>query len=297
MVRSTKPALSLALFGCLVGHAAWAAKPEPVGTCGFDRQAMQFQGPPLVQAACLLRGVHQWGRVDAASVEVPESVSRLVGRPTDSWKAPLRRWLAHLGLSEQDVGGPLDAPVSAVAREDGAAVSARYFVIHDTSWPWFGAHGFPPEADPHVNDLSRYGHASTALAHVFVNRLGRTLTTHDFSEPWRATKLEMRAVGVPVKGLFLHVELVQPRRSNPAGAAGNDAQAPLPGFTPAQYDTLALLYLAASVRAGEGLIPALHGAVDEGLIDGHDDPQNFLLTAFAAALARLEQQLSALFVP
>jgi hypothetical protein len=106
------------------------------------------------------------------------------------------------------------------------------------------------------------------------------------SRPWRATKLETRVIGLPAKGLFLHVETVMPRRRDPAIEGWNDAIAPKPGFSPRQYDRLALLYIAASVRAGAWLIPAQHATLDHGLPQAHDDPQNFRLKDFDRALQR-----------
>ena len=276
-----------------LGHCAPTLPPSAVGACGFDQQLMQFRGPAQEQAACLLRTVQPWGRVTLQPAVLPDSLRRLMDRPTASWKTRLRQWLASHGLPERDIGGSLDAPLSAAQGQDGTAVYARYFVIHDTSWPWLDGGVFPSEADMHINDLGAYAHATTAQAHVFVNRLGQTFTAHGFDEAWRATKLELRAIGAPAKGLFLHIELVQPRRRDPSGPAGNDALAPSPGFTVAQYDALALLYMVASVRAGTGLIPGLHGALDEGMANGHDDPQHFELDAFGAALARLEARLAA----
>ena len=66
----------------------------------------------------------------------------------------------------------------------------------------------------------------------------------------------------------------------------------MPGFTLQQYDKLALLYAMASARAGSWLIPAYHAAWDEGIADGHDDPQNFDLAAFAGALTTLRAALT-----
>ncbi|WP_290644295.1 hypothetical protein [Aquabacterium sp.] len=248
----------------------------------------------MEQSACLLRTVHVGGVVDAAPAKIPDGMRHLVDRPMRVWKDALRKHIALSGLTEKALGGSLDAPLSSVLREDGGRISAHYFVIHDTSWPWLDAQPFPIDTDSQVNDLGFYAHASTAMAHVFVNRLGKTLTTHEFEEPWRATKLENKVIGLHSRGLFLHVELVQPRRRDTNGPAGNDALAPEPGFTTAQYDTLALLYMAASVRAGFGLVPGLHAAIDDGLTGGHDDPQNFQLEEFAAALIRLQTRLSAL---
>jgi hypothetical protein len=59
-------------------------------------------------------------------------------------------------------------------------------------------------------------------------------------------------------------------------------------FTDAQYERLALLYVAASARRGAWLIPALHGAVDYGVgANAHDDPQHFDIGTFAAQVQKL----------
>ena len=91
---------------------------------------------------------------------------------------------------------------------------------------------------------------------------------HDFSIPWRAASRER--YGVRAKGLFLHIEMVQPRRQE-AGLPRSDTIAPEPGFTDAQYNTLALLYVIASTRAHVWLTPGFHSDVDAGIVAKHDD--------------------------
>src|SRR5262249_41348756 len=86
----------------------------------------------------------------------------------------------------------------------------------------------------------------------------------------------------------VNVELVQPRLRD---ARGIDAIAPTPGFTDPQLDRLALVYIAASVRRGQWLIPAFHGVVDFG-VGSHDDPQNFDLEHWASCLAALLQEIA-----
>jgi hypothetical protein len=49
---------------------------------------------------------------------------------------------------------------------------------------------------------------------------------------------------------------VQPRRRDPRGGPKNDAIAPTPGFTPAQYEKLALLYVRTAVSDFVGALPA-----------------------------------------
>jgi hypothetical protein len=261
--------------------AAVPAAAQIAGTCRFDVSLRQFQGTDLQQAQCLLRSVARWGKVAAAPAVLPPALEALIGTPVTIGREQLRTLLAASGLDESAVGGNLDAHVG-----------ARYFVIHDTSFPWLGDTSVPADDAPALNSLAIYKKPD-AVAHVFVSRTGQTLLGHDFSEPWRATKLESKVIGAPARGLFLHVELLQPRRRDPAGGPKNDAIAPIPGFTVVQYERLALLYTAASVRAGAWLVPAMHAPIDEGLVDAHDDPQNFVLADFASALQRLQAALSA----
>jgi hypothetical protein len=163
-------------------------------------------------------------------------------------------------------------------------------VIHDTSGPNYGRRSFPSDIDDtsRINDLSHFecsdGHGK---AHVVVNRVGGMLLNHELSTPWRETKFELAAnFSGALKGLFLHTEMIQPRRS--ASRRGrDDSLAPSPGFTAAQYDRLALLYTIASVRAGHWLIPAFHAALDADIPNGHDDPMNFDIASFAGSLDRL----------
>jgi hypothetical protein len=128
------------------------------------------------------------------------------------------------------------------------------------------------------------------VAHFFNDRRGRVTVGHDFEVGWRATKLE-RIVGESVRGRFLHVENAQPRRQDPEGPPHNDRIGPEPGFTHAQYRTLALLYVLASARAGTWMIPAFHANVDRGIPEAHDDPQHFDLAAFDREVARWRARL------
>src|SRR5262249_30185402 len=130
----------------------------------------------------------------------------------------------------------LSRPVSRARDNDAAAPQLRYFVIHDTSSPYLEDKPFPRalDGDPTVNDVARFLGAN-AVAHAFVDRRGAILWGHDFSTPWRATKLESRIVGAPAKGLFIHIENVEPRRRDPNGPPGNDWIAPRPGLTANQY--------------------------------------------------------------
>lgn len=255
--------------------------------CQFNDAQLTFKGTPTDQAKCLLRPVAKWGKVGPPLIQLPPTLSALIGTtPT----------IAVEKLSARSVvaGLPADIlqhPVSRARGGEPTAPFARYFVIHDTSSPWLGDKSFPPDLDtnPQQINLNQFL-GPNAVAHAFVSRTGIIHFGHDFAVPWRATKRE-KVIGEASKGLFLHVENIQPRRRDPSGGSKNDAIAPMPGLSAAQYDSLALLYAIASVRAKTWLVPAYHAALDEGISDAHDDPQNFSLNAFDQAVQRLVETL------
>lgn len=263
-----------------------------MGPCTFDPATLSFAGEPAQQAACLVRPVGPWAKLGPLLESLPPALAARVGRSTSAIdRVAVATLLAQLGV-EQELTDFLLYPISRAQDDDPFAPTARYFVIHDTSGPNFGARSWPDNIDDNVeiNNLGRYRCADAhEIAHVVINRTGAMLIGHDFSVPWRATKFERATkFGTTLKGLFLHIELIQPRRR---GAGGSDAAAPVPGFTAAQYNRLALLYMLASVRAGEWLVPAYHAVIDNDIRDGHDDPQNFDLEAFARSLQRLIDQM------
>lgn len=148
---------------------------ESVGRCRFERTALTFQGSPQEQAACLLRSVAKFGRVDPQPAVLPALLIELIGSPVGALKPPLASFLVARNLNPSHLGGSLDRALSRVGPEGPAA---RYFVIHDTSSPWLrNATEFPPNDTPPLNRLADFA-GTNAVAHVFVNRLGDTLTGH-----------------------------------------------------------------------------------------------------------------------
>jgi hypothetical protein len=266
---------------------ATAASGQAVGRCKFDRDALSFRGTPAEQAKCLLAPVRKFGNLGSSLETLPPTLASVIGTPPGIDLGKLTSALARAGID----AGNLAKPVSRGRNGAPGAPLARYFVIHDTSSPWLGDRPFPSDVDSaaSINNVASFL-GTNAVAHHFIARTGKTGMGHDYGVPWRATKLETAVIGVPAKGMFLHHELVQPRRRDPAGGLLNDAIAPSPGFSQAQYDALALYYAAASQRAQSWLVPAYHAAIDAGLSDGHDDPQNFDLAMFDAALARVIAQ-------
>lgn len=280
MRRALPPIAALSLWPVSV----FAAEP-----CRFDHQQLFFVGTAVEQALCLTRRVRAYGELDPAANSLPPPLDKLVGTIADISVPQLRAYLLAGGRGESTLGGSLDRPVSRAMAGDPHAPLARYFVIHDTSTPALGADAFPEDIDraswPH-NKLDSWIAGDKSHAHVFISRTGESATAVDFFEPWRATKFESQDTLLRRKGLFLHIELVMPRRYDRDGSVANEALAPEPGFPQAQYERLALVYVAASVRAGQWLIPAFHAVLDTGRVDAHDDPQNFSIELFAAALAR-----------
>lgn len=246
--------------------------------CEFDRKGLRFTGSSAEQAKCLLRPVLLRGKLGESLSGLPKPLQCIDGQ-LDITKPEFNKYLATNKIDPKQLGGELE---KRIAQAQGGQVAA-YFVIHDTSTPNFHADEFATDIDwsESINALCRWNRGADAQAHVFINRRGESLTALDFSTPWRATKFENQYGSTALRGLFLHVELAQPRRADPTLGKGNDALAPNPGFTSSQYKRLALVYLAASVRKGSCLIPAYHSVLDAGLPEGHDDPQNFSLDAFA----------------
>ncbi|HKR01261.1 MAG TPA: hypothetical protein VJT09_11345 [Pyrinomonadaceae bacterium] len=267
--------------------------------CPFDESALSYAGTPREQARCLLRPVLVGGRLGAQLKDLPAPLDKLLGKDLEVSRDALKLFLAERNISEEDLGGSLSDSVSPANPLDPSAPLARYFVIHDVSTPNYLNAPFPADINEATwvwNDLRRKW-ASRKVTHVYVSRTGESATAVDFKsqlpDPHHGTKFARDHLRDKGKGLYLHVELVQPRRSDPQGATGNDRIAPLPGFTDAQLERLALVYIAASVRRGLWLIPAFHAAVDAGIPDAHDDPQNFDTARWAERLRTLLKAIKA----
>jgi hypothetical protein len=282
------------------GKCRFAKRPPLVlkdiaGLCKFDFGTLAFAGTAAEQARCLLNPVQPVGKLGPALETLPEAIEKRVGGNTD---LPSRETLGALLRDRgaaKDLIASLNDPVSHAHDNDPLSRSATYVIFHDTSTPNYRTQPWPLsiDDDPKVNNLARYEcDNDIERAHVFINRTGSILLAHDFTVPWRATKFEAATnFGSALKGLFLHIEMIQPRRAMKGYGRRNDFQAPNPGFSPAQYESLALVYAVASRRAGFWLIPAFHSVLDEGIRNKHDDPQNFQLDAFAASLDQLVGEL------
>ncbi len=266
---------------------ATPAAAEEIGECRFDRDALTFAGTPLEQATCLLR------KVEMLAVRKPQKLPKVITRLMREGGAPsaAMKAAAIAAFPEPYRAYAIEHANAPVSRTE-AGIPLQYFVIHDTSTPFYANEPFPKRLndDPRVNSFTPYmdgSFAAAPVAHIFLNRQGQIWAGHEFAEGWRATKLESRVVGAPARGRFVHIETVQPRRFLPGATSRGRTYAPKPGFTPAQYRQLAALYVYTSARAGRWLIPAQHNTIDAGIPDAHDDPQNFELKNFGKELEKL----------
>jgi hypothetical protein len=290
LIGSVQMALS---DGCKPSHYRALYFIKSMGACSFDPETLSFAGTPVEQAMCLMRGMDATRNLGPPLQSLPAALASRIGERTGlPSREALSGFLSRQNL-EWDFAAYLWQPLSRAHDNDPDAPMARYFVIHDTSGPYFGRRSFPDDIneDPKINNLKNFICSDGwGRAHIVVNRSGEMLVAHDYSIAWRETKFEQAAeFGGALQGLFLHNELIQPRR---AGARGGDGHSPDPAFSPAQYDRIALLYTIASVRAGQWLIPAFHSALDADIPDGHDDPLNFDIQSFAGSLDKIVDKLA-----
>lgn len=263
--------------------------------CPYNPETLQFTGTPVEQARCLLRPNKIGGVLGEQLKQLPNPLEKLIGQKVGIKKEKMRKYLLSFENPEMILGGSVDAPLSEGTLPNGEKIPALYFIIHDTSSPYLDTEPFPVQMDYPTwkgNLLDQW--LKLPVAHVFVNRVGRSITINPFSETVKSgwgTKFSRDFHKAPGKGLQLHIELIQPRRRDPNGLPKNDLIAPVPGFTDLQYERLALLYVCAGVRRGTWLIPAYHSAIDAGIKDAHDDPQNFELQKFAEKLNKLIKTL------
>ena len=292
LTNRMKPRLIFAilLFSLITGSTNSSAQNTP---CKVDQNTNLFVGTPVEQALCLLRPNKIGGVLDHELKKLPGPLERIVGQKIVVNKASLRKYLNEHHIDEGSLGGSLDQPLVTAKLPTGQEIPALYFIIHDTSWPYLKDEPFPPDFNTNVdwkgNKIEVW--INNPVAHIFVNRLGESVTTTPFNESVRkgwGTKFARDVLKKDAKGLEIHIELIEPRRRDPSNAnPENDRFAPNPGFTNAQYDRLALLYLSVSIRRGSWLIPAYHSAIDAGIKDAHDDPQNFKLKKFAKSVKKL----------
>jgi len=269
----------------------------------FSIVKQKFYGSKLSQAEYLLHHVKPMGILDKNNPELPQFITMLMNDPIAVLSVgEIDMYLQDNDMNYSDIGGSIRDSLS----RNKKGTSAKYFVIHDTSTPNFKNKDFPKNIN---DDTWKQNNVEVRWAykfnkktkkkeirkgpHAFIGRTGKTFFPTSFSVPWRATGFENKVLNRAIsRGLFIHIELVQPRKSKVGKRQNNDFVSPNPGFTQEQYDKLALLYICASARSGNWLIPAYHAVLDQGFKNGHDDPQNFELNNFSESIEKLVKELS-----
>ncbi|MCZ7447279.1 hypothetical protein O8B93_06725 [Agrobacterium rhizogenes] len=267
--------------------------PEPFGGCQFSKKTMSFAGDVQTQTRCLLRKVRVKG-TGADPQQIPNWLVDHVDKPTDISEEKLRQYLAKNDLTAKQVGGEPQTPT---------ASAVRYFVIHDTSSPEISTSSeFPKDMDSRDYTGNRLeGVWSNSEVRLKVNAItsrdGQSLMFRDWGleREMSGTKLELRRdkpgqiQNIPeARPLFVHVENVQPRIKPKDSWAW---KAPEQGLTDAQEKRLALLYVTASYKAGRWLVPAYHFNIDQGIPQGHDDPQNINLNNWVSQIEAIHRIL------
>ncbi len=258
------------------------ATSKTYGGCSFDSGTLAFEGNVEQQTSCLLRKVKPKGS-GAVPQPIPDWLKMHVGQSVNLTAGKTKKYLQANSIAESELGG-------AVALGD--AVQLKYFIIHDTSFPEVVG-SFPDninEAGYPGNKLGIWGSVRNKV-NMIVSRDGqsRTFNNWEAERSEAGVKIETNSRVPKARKVFVHVENVQPRIKPPATFAWI---APQPGFSAAQEHRLALAYVVASVRAGHWLIPAYHFNVDQGIPDGHDDPQNTNLSSWVAEVTIIADQIS-----
>jgi hypothetical protein len=241
---------------------------------------------PVAQAKCLLRPVKKFGNLGNPLTSLPAPLDTLIGQTTAASFTldQVRRFLVTKTIAEADLGGSLSVPLTA----------PKYFVIHDTS-DFSEAAEFASNINSETASINRLTSRVThKVAHVYVNRIGASGTAVVFESQDPPSGTKFGRCNSSKRRQFLHIENIQPRIRDRSVSFDNDAIAPTPGFTDAQLERLALLYIVASARSGKWLIPAYHSPIDLGFKNAHDDPQNFDLEKWAAKLTELIAQVHAM---
>lgn len=265
------------------------------GVCPISSEPLDGAEWPA-QAKCLLRTVQMNRQLGAVLTTLPTPLDVLIGKTVTIDKSKLKSYLEAHEITEANIGGRIDDPI----------LRARYFIIHDTSSPNLVREEFPANDiinGPEWNRGQLARLVSGQRTHVWIDRVGNSKTSRDYKLATNKTGVKLENRYPAFRGLLLHNELIQPRRCNPSlrvccrrNARGeqicNDAIAPEPGFSVSQLDRLALLYIAASTRRGQWLIPAFHGVIDDEFgPNAHDDPQHFDLNLWASRLQILLKEL------
>ena len=144
----------------------------------FDKATMLFEGQTSKQATYLLRPVKKYGQLGKPLATLPSFLKSIVeNKIAVLTQAQLTFYFTQKQLPKEAVGGDWQQGLSRTTN----GIEASYFVIHDAS-NFVKDTVFPSTINTKAwvgNDLTVY--QNFKYAHVFVNRLGESLTCNDFA--------------------------------------------------------------------------------------------------------------------
>ncbi|MGZ8908129.1 MAG: hypothetical protein ACXW1U_20690 [Methylobacter sp.] len=109
------------------------AQAKVSGVCRFDTQSLSFEGSNQEAAKCLLRPVKIAAAIGSKLTELPPTLNLLVGNRADLPLDKFRAYLAQNNLGEDKIEGSVGQKQS----KNSSGIGARFFVIYDTSTPFF----------------------------------------------------------------------------------------------------------------------------------------------------------------
>ena len=202
------------------GECRFPKKPpatlKNMGPCHFDVETSSFAGDAVEQARCLVTPVRTGGYLNERLEKLPPAFQDYVGNAKDMpSRDALRALLRERGL--EDMFGPgLSKPVSHAHDDDPMSRGATYFVIHDTSSPNFGNKAWPADID------ADQGHQQARALCLFEQHRARahlhqSLRRDSVSARFRKTLARDQVrdrdqFRHALRGLFIHNELIQPRK-------------------------------------------------------------------------------------
>jgi hypothetical protein len=164
--------------------------------------------------------------------------------------------------------------------DNPSAPAARYFVIHDTSFKLKASETFDPAF---INTTNWSGNRLATLprgkTHIYITRLGQTLTDKSYLTPWRATQFELKPNHTRFRDCSCITSWCSPARVR----AIPIRILLILVLRPSSMCGWLFNIVIASVRRGNWMVPTFHCVLDLG-VGTHDDPQRFDLAAWGAAL-------------
>lgn len=233
--------LGLVIFACLVCANTYVRAQTPI--------CFNFRNP-IEKAQCLLKS-------DRNPVVLPRNFKSLLSESV--YESDLISWRDDSGVRlhfeyvrRMRGGGHIGGPLK-------DRIPAQYFVIHSVT-PGSSSTISEEESDLRIlhqhevraerGRINLNALHESGLFHVYAFRDGRSVTVADFIDVRRTSNLVTSGID---PRLFTHVGVEVPSSNSPSNILS---------FTEAQAQTLALVYVVASIRAERWLIPAFHSSLE-----------------------------------